>query len=129
MTKPNERYELVFEERPSYLVAHVNASTIDEQIAMAYLGEIANKCDEIECERLLFIREIPEMLPDGALFFVSADFQKMINGIKTAFVNPFAKNTDSFDFAITVAENRGANYHLFDSIPEAEKWLLEDVST
>jgi hypothetical protein len=48
----------------------------------------------------------------------------MIAGIKTAFVNPHLSNEDAFKFAITVGQNRGANYKIFSSDTDAETWLL-----
>ncbi len=127
MTEPNKRYELTLEEHPHYLHAHIKAPSIDEPLAIEYLTEIAAICTETGCERLLFVREIPEMLDDGTLFFVTAEFNRMIRGVRTAFVNPFATNQNAFDFAMTVGANRGADYAVFGNTDEALVWLLDDV--
>jgi hypothetical protein len=65
------------------------------------------------------------MLPDGDLFFVSAEFQRRLSGIRTAFVNPFEHNREPFDFAVTVGQNRGGQYGLFDNDADGEAWLLQ----
>jgi hypothetical protein len=118
-------YELTFHEREGYLYAHVKASTITEDIAMSYLREIKARCARINCIRLLIDRDIPATLPDGKLFFVAAGFQKMIQGIKTAFVNPYISNDDSLNFAIMVGTNRGGDHAMFNNVAGAEKWLLK----
>ena len=121
---PTPIYNLILEERDEYLYARVTSETIDGESALQYLTEIANRCEEIDCERLMIYREIPVMLSDGVLFMVSAEFQKMITGIRTAFVNPYEPNKEAFDFALTVGENRGAEYALFTNEEEAEAWLV-----
>jgi hypothetical protein len=127
MTDLTRPYELTFEARPQYLYAQVKADTITEQIAAGYLREVADKCRELECDRLLLHRDIPEMLATGTLFFVAADFQKMISGIRTAFVNPHLSNRNELDFAVTVGTNRGADYAVFDNDADAEAWLLRSL--
>jgi hypothetical protein len=124
MSNPTQPYELTFEERPGYLYAKISAEIINREMAISYLTEVANRAKGLETERLMIHRDIPEMLPDGILFFVTAEFQQMIVGIKTAFVNPFLSNEDAFRFAITVGQNRGANYNIFTNDGDAETWLL-----
>jgi hypothetical protein len=119
-----QHYQLTFEERPGYLYAHVTAEIINRQIALAYLSEVAGEARRLKAARLMLHRDIPAMLPDGVLFFVTAEFQEMIIGIKTAFVNPYLTNEDAFNFAITVGTNRGARYNVFNNDTDAEIWLL-----
>lgn len=124
MSDPDKAYELRLEERSGYLYAHVTAATITEEIAFAYLEEVLVKCRSGGHRKLLLHRNIPAMLPDGDLFFVASEFQRRLKGIKTAFVNPFDKQTETFDFAVTVGTNRGAWYGLFANDTDAEEWLL-----
>jgi hypothetical protein len=124
MSEPPPSYELFFEERKGYLYARVTAEIINKEIAMAYLTQVAERAKRFAPKRLMLHRDIPQMLPDGVLFFVTAEFQQMIAGIKTAFVNPHLSNEDAFKFAITVGQNRGADYKIFSSDTDAETWLL-----
>lgn len=126
MNDSGQQYELAFEERAGYLYAHVLANKITQEIALAYLKEVMKRCRIINCTRLLIERNIPEMLPDGTLFFVAAEFQQMIAGVRVAFVNKFSANEDALDFAVRVGLNRGADYGVFDNNADAEKWLLSD---
>jgi hypothetical protein len=124
MSDTDTAYNLRFEERSGYLFARVSASRISEEIAFAYLDEVLIKCRAGGYRKLLLHRDIPAMLPDGDLFFVAAEFQRRLAGIKTAFVNPHEGNSETFDFAVTVGQNRGGTYGLFDNDIDAETWLL-----
>ena len=120
----NNTYELRFEDRPGYLYAHVRAPHVDEDIARAYLGEIADHCRGSHCSRLMIYRDIPEVLNGGALFFVAADLQAMLQNVRVAFVNPYEQNIEGLEFGNIVASNRGGSFANFATEPEAEAWLL-----
>ena len=124
MPDPTSQYKLTFEERDGYLYARVTADVINREIALVYLTQVADRAHSLNAERLMLHRDIPAMLPDGVLFFVTDEFQKMIAGIKTAFVNPYLSNEEAFNFAITVGTNRGAYYGVFANDDDAEAWLL-----
>lgn len=121
----NLPYKLTFEQRPGYLYARVEAETIDRESALAYLREVADKCSEMSCERLLLERDIPVMLSDADLLFTTDDFQKMMHDIRVAFINPHLTIEDGMGFAMTIANNRGAVFKLHRNVGEAEKWLAK----
>lgn len=118
-------YKLTFEQRPGYLYARVEAETIDRESALAYLREVADKCSEISCERLVLERDIPVMLSVADLLFTTDDFQKMMHDIRVAFINPHLPIDDDMGFAMTIANNRGAVFQLHRDVAEAEKWLAK----
>ena len=122
---PNS-YELKFEQRPGYLYAHVEADAIDSDAVIEYLREVANKCHEAECSRLMVVRNIPITLGIANQFLTTTDFVAMLKGIKAAFVNHYPHNDAELEFAITVANNRGGNIHLFRDVQPAEEWLLSN---
>ena len=121
---PTKPYELTFESRPDYLYARVSAATIDEETAMSYLREVAAKCRELGCNRLLVERDIPVMLPPGSLYFTTKGFRELMEGIKVAFVNPHADIDKGITFGVLIATNMGAQFKLQPNIDAAEKWLL-----
>src|SRR4029077_6336709 len=118
-TKP---YELTFEERDGYLYARIKADTMNREMALAYLGEIADKCAELNCRLLILERDVPVMLPSGDLFFTTQDFMNMMKGRRVAFVNPHSTIENHMDFAITIGTNRGADFALHNTVAAAEKW-------
>ncbi len=117
-------YEISFENRPEYLYAGVRAETLDEESASQYIRDIAAKASELESERLMIYRDIPVMLPTGALFFSSAEYVEVMCRIPVAFVNPYPALRDPLAFATTVVENRGGRFKVFDHSADAEVWLL-----
>jgi hypothetical protein len=123
---PIASYRLTFEERPGYLYAKIQADTIDRETALAYLGEVAAKCAELGSHRLLLDRDIPAMMSDADIFFTTKDFADMMKGKRVAFLNPYMQNTEDLNFSITIATNRGAEFHLHKDLAEAEAWLLKD---
>jgi hypothetical protein len=122
MAYPTPSYELKFETRPSYLYAHIKAGTITEEMAARYLHEVANKCRELACTRLLLHRDIPATLPPGISFFIAKDFVEMTGSIRMAVVNPYVSNKEAIHFAVTWDTNRDAGYAVFDDDDDAEAW-------
>ncbi len=120
----SQEYELSFENRPAYLYAKVRAQHVDEDTARSYLSEIAEHCRRSHYSRLMIYRDIPEVLHGGALFFVAADLQAMLQNVRVAFVNPYAQNLDDLEFGNTVSSNRGGAYQTFPNESDAEDWLL-----
>lgn len=119
-------FKLTFEERSGYLYACVAAPTIDRKSALEYLHSVAEQVKSREVDRLMLERDIPVMLPASDLFFTTQDFLKMIGRTRVAFVNPHTSIEEEMKFAMTIGTNRGANYRLFDNIPDAEAWLLRN---
>lgn len=117
-------YSLIFEYRDGYLYSCVTADSIDRKAAISYLTEISDRLKSSRSKRLLLDRRIPKMLSDGDLFTTTLDFLEMIRGTKVAFVNPYLSIDEAMTFAMTIGNNRGANYQLFADADAAERWLL-----
>ena len=122
---PHKQYTLTFAEQPEHLHAVIRCETMDRDIALAYLREVANKCNELRCRRLIVERDVPVMLPDSDLFFTTDDFMRMVPRVRVAFVNPYAQLQDQMDFAILIGTNRGAQFSVHATVAAAEKWLAE----
>ena len=119
-------YDLIFDERDDYLYACVTADDIDRETALDYLSKVADRISDSPYEFLMLERDIPVMLPAPDLFFITRDFLKMLGPMRAAFVNKHATNEAELEFAMLIGTNRGADYRLFKSVPEAEAWLLSE---
>ncbi|MFT3745909.1 MAG: hypothetical protein QM785_16670 [Pyrinomonadaceae bacterium] len=117
-------YDLTLEMRPGYVFGRVAAPTTTKEIVFGFLTEAVEFCETHNADRILFVREIPEMLPDAAVFFMAERFAKVLQNIKLAVVNPYPSLNDSLKFVETATANRGARARLFSDIVEAEEWLL-----
>jgi len=124
MSAPTPAYELTFERHDGYLLAHVTADDITEELVADYLRAIAHKCNSTHSHCLIIDRNIPKILRIGALFLVATEFRRLIGDTRVAFVNPYPEISEALDFGIEVVNNRGADFRLFDDIASAEHWLL-----
>lgn len=98
---------------------------MNEKIAHSYLSEIAEKVRKLKVDRVMIVRDVPVMLPDGDLFSTTNFFLEKMRGKFVAFVNPHEKIAEDMEFAIRIGTNRGGLYGLFTSETAAEEWLIE----
>ncbi len=124
METPGTPYQLTFEERDGYLFARITAETINRDMAMQYLNELAAKCAELKLERILLERRIPATMSNTDTYFVMGDLVRILGGRRFAVVNPHMSNEDSLGFSALVGANRGVRYRVFPNIDDAEAWLL-----
>lgn len=65
----------------------------------------------------MLVRDIPVMFAAGWLYFTTKDFHAAFDGIRVAFVNPYAAIENEMRFAILVGNNVGATFRLFTDPP------------
>ena len=117
-------YELTLEQRPDYMYAHISCGAINSEIVTDYLHQVIDRCHKKHCSRLMIERDIPATLSDTDIFFTGNEFAHMgIEQIRIAFVDSRVENKEHLEFAMLIANNRGANMKLFANAAEAEKWL------
>ncbi|MGB4989340.1 MAG: hypothetical protein WBO10_08915 [Pyrinomonadaceae bacterium] len=122
----NKNYELTFTEHCEYIYAELKGESISAEIIHEYVAELVAKCKETGKSRILLYRDIPAVMSGGQVFFSVAEGVEQLSGKKIALVNPYQDIAKRIEFAMTVGQNRGANYRAFDNVPDAKKWLLED---
>lgn len=125
MITPTKTYSLIFEERPHYLYARVTADTIDRDGAVSYLTEVAQRLAGLPYMRLMLERCIPAMLDTADLQNTTRNFFEMIGSTKAAFINPYLSLEEAMAVAISIGNEYGANYRLFNCPILAEEWLLD----
>ncbi len=121
-------YRLTQVERPKYVHALVQFETISRESARFCLGEIAHRCAHFGTKRLVLERDIRLMMPLPDIFFESEDFVRSIDGIRVAFVNPYAGLDDQLDVIVLMASMRGAAFSVHRTLADAEKWLVQDIA-
>ena len=117
-------YELTFDKRPNYLYAVIKADSIDRHTALRYLQELADKCTEVNAERVMLERRIPATMSDADTYLIIQDITRLIGPRRMAVVNPYDSNSEAMAFGNLVGANRGLPYRVFDSSDDAEAWLL-----
>ena len=124
----SNRYSLTFEYRPDYLRANLCAELIDFEIAIAYINELIEELRRSAAKRVLFRRETPTVLARG-------DYSLIVNMIANQLPNDvcFAvvdRSPAPYLVNDVIRDKRAhdrPNINAFDSVEEAEAWLLESA--
>ena len=130
MNEPTKPYELTFEQRQHYLYARITADKTNVAKALDYWKAMIEKCRELDINRLLVEQIIPGGLDTTETFKVATEVTAMgIQGIKIAFVDPDTELYEAHQFGELVGGNRGAWSKVFTTVPEAENWLLQGMTS
>jgi hypothetical protein len=124
MARLPKPYLLTFEERPGYLFANLKAESVTEEIIRAYVVDLVAKAQEAGLTRILLYRDIPAIMSVTSMFETVRESLDALRGKKLALVNPHLSIESDLQFGVTVGQNRGGNYSVFDNVPDAEAWLL-----
>lgn len=120
-------YELTFENRDTYLYAHVAGLHDTYEICSAYWNEIANQLRQLRLKKVLVIEDIVEESSVADVYRLVSSFVDMgFRGVKIAFVDRYSNHQDLNDFGVLVASNRGLLGKAFINEEAATKWLLGD---
>ena len=118
-------YKLTIERKPSYLHAVVSGLNAKENVAR-YLEDIIWECVDRKCFRVLIEERLegPRLGTTDVFELASEGARKTFGTIKSiAYVDVNAEG-DLMSFAETVAVNRSMPVKVFQTVAEAEKWLL-----
>ena len=121
---PPKHYSLSTEERQGYLYVHLASETISEEIIRGYVAEMVEASERTHSDRIMLYRDIPAVMTEGEVFHTVSDSLQAFRGRKLALVNPYPEIMKELKFGMTVGQNRGGNYAVFESTSEAEEWLL-----
>jgi hypothetical protein len=121
----SKRYILTFEYRPEYLHAAVDVDLITLEIGLAYINELFTELRRSEATKVLFVRRTPAVISRG-------DYATLVNiamnllpaEVRLAVVDQSPQQKLIHEVIRNESKRRQANLLPFDSIKEAEKWLL-----
>jgi hypothetical protein len=118
-------YNLEFEERTDYLYAYVSGDNHKLDIVRQYWSEIAEECRRTKCGKLLIVKNIKEIISKTEMYQIASEVQGMgFFGIKIAFVDQYVEQYAVNKFGELVANNRSIYIKVFNTVEEAENWLL-----
>ena len=120
-TKP---YKISFEQRPDYLYAYVEGERDSYAISIAYWQEVARECRSRGTTRVLVDENIVQNVSVAEIYQVASEIPAMFSGIAIAFRDRYADQSETNEFGVLVAQNRGVIGKFFVELEEAEKWLL-----
>lgn len=119
-------YVLRLENKGAYLHITVTGDNTPENVAN-YLSEVRDKCVEHQCSTVLIEENLrgPSLAPSIVFSIITEAATRVWPSVqRIAYIdtNP-AHQTETLQFAETVAVNRGVNIRFFSRIAEAEQWL------
>ncbi len=118
-------YTIEFSERKDYLYAHVLGDEDNVKISEQYFHEVADECRRTKCSKVLIDENLKKSGSITDAYEVARELPKMgFLGIQIAFVDQYIEQSAINDFGVLAATNRGIYVKLFNSVEEAEKWLL-----
>lgn len=122
-TKSENGYVLEMEDRAGYLYALAGGKKLTAQISAAYWNEIAGRCFETECERILIEKDFVEAVGPSEMLLMADHLGTLLPGRRVAFVDRYAHDNIN-ELGKKLARNRDVMMQLFDSVDDAERWLL-----
>jgi len=123
--KDSKLYNLEFDEKPDYLYAYVSSDKVSLDVSRQYWREIADQCQQTKCRKVLIVEDIKESVSTTETYQMASEIPGMdFSGIKIAFVDQYIEQHAVNEFGALVSTNRGLNIKLFNTVEEAEKWLL-----
>ncbi|MBL8123371.1 MAG: hypothetical protein KIT61_02140 [Pyrinomonadaceae bacterium] len=124
----NKQYRLIFDDRPDYLHALVQADQDSYEISRQFWQDIADECGRLKPKRLLVEEDIDRPIESIADTYQGASERPLmgLSGIKIAFLDTHPEQHEQNQFGELVARNRGINVKVFFDRKEAENWLIAD---
>jgi hypothetical protein len=119
-------YKLTFSEKHNYLHAKVTGQNSIGNVKR-YLEAVVQKCKDTKCSRLLIEEQLEGSRLDTLnVFEIAVEGSIRVRGLfrAIAYVDVNAKG-ELMQFAETVAVNRALPVRVFQTVAEAEQWLLE----
>lgn len=117
-------YEINFEKHPTYIHVTVTGDNSHETVTQ-YMEEVMAECTRQDCFRIL-IEECLEgpRLATIDLFSLISEGSASALGVFEAIAYVDEQMGEMGEFAETVAVNRGIPAAVFNSVPDAEAWLV-----
>lgn len=120
-------YNIEFDHRPDYLYVYISGEKDSLEISRNFWLEIAGECKKISCSKVLIVEDIKGAISTTEMYQLATEIPQMgFFGVRVAFVDRYIEQQELNEFGEIVATNRGLRGKIFNSIEEAEKWLLED---
>lgn len=116
-------YELEIQERDGYLYALAGGDHLTAQISAAYWNEIAGRCFETGCDKILIEKNFTEPVGPADMLLMADHLGKLLPGRHIAFVDRF-RHDEINELGKKLARNRDVMMQVFTNVAEAEKWLM-----
>jgi hypothetical protein len=118
-------FTLTFELRKNYLYAHITGRD-SFSASLDYWKKIADKVRKLDLSNVLVHENLMGDVSEGEMFEIMMKVLPSSTGIKIAFYDENTADENVNDLGQLIANNRGADICIFQTLEAAEKWLEED---
>lgn len=121
-------YTLTFEPRAGYLYAHVEGEHDTLEISFAYWTAISAECRRRATRRLLVVEALTERSSPIDMYQIAVALVELgFANIRIAYVDVALEDMALLQFGETVARSRGIDGRVFNTVADAEEWLVNDT--
>lgn len=116
-------YKIELEDRGEYVYAVAGGDLLTPEIARMYWDEIAEMCQRTGKSKILIEKDFPKSVSAPEMLEMGVYLGKILAGNKIAFIDRH-KNENINALGKVIARNQGVIMRIFQTVEEAEKWLI-----
>jgi len=116
-------YTIELEDRGEYLYVLVGGEKLTAFISAAYWNEIAEKCYELEKNKILIEKDFKESVSPAEMLQMSTHLGQLLPERRIAFVDRYG-HEDINELGKKLARNREVILQIFTNVRSAEQWLF-----
>jgi hypothetical protein len=116
-------YMLSLEDRGLYLYALVGGGRLTPEIAKQYWDEIAAECGKLGKTKILIEKDFSESVSGPEMLSMGVYLGGILPSKKIAFLDRY-RNESINSLGKKIARNQGVKMQIFETIEDAEKWLI-----
>ena len=116
-------YTIEMESRGEYLWVLVGGERLTADISRRYWEEIADKCDELGCRKILIEKNFRESVGPAEMLQMAENLGKLLPTSHIAFHDRH-DHTSINELGKKLARNRDVMMQTFKDVRDAERWLL-----
>jgi hypothetical protein len=120
MEKP---YTISMEDRGEYIYVLVGGERLTAEISAAYWREIAHECFKSKKLKILIEKDFRKTVSPPEMLQMGKYLGYLLPTFKVAFVDRY-RHREINELGKAVARHKEVMMQLFDSVEEAEQWLL-----
>ena len=116
-------YTISMEDRGEYLYVLVGGERLTAEISAAYWREIAHECFKSKKLKILIEKDFRKTVSPPEMLQMGKYLGYLLPTFKVAFVDRY-RHQEINELGKTVARNREVIMQLFETVEDAEQWLL-----